>query len=192
MVMLHILVLWFFLILFLSLLSFYLRRQIRGEWCGLCVVLLLLLHSDVIWFYHGLNSAAAMLLIIIALLHTSLILALVFMVVWLVFLLKGLCRKLVLCALVSCWYTCFVYAQILFCMIFQVQKQQHKQTRDLSSSNRGRFWTRCFDVSKSKRKAWRPCCWVCVCCLVVWNLLIHSLRSSNFTWIFNLLKRLVF
>ena len=24
-------------------------------------------------------------------------------------------------------------------------------------------WTRCFDVSKSKRKAWRPCCWVCVC-----------------------------
>jgi len=59
------------------------------------------------------------------------------MVICLVFLLKGLCRKLVLCALVSCWYTCFVYAQILFCRTFQVQKQQHKQTRDLSSSNRG-------------------------------------------------------
>jgi len=52
-------------------------------------------------------------------------------------------------------------------------------------------WIRCFDVSKSKRKAWRPCCWVCVCCLVVWNLLIHSLRWSKFIWIFNLLKRWV-
>jgi len=93
----------------------------------------------VIWFYHGLNSAVAMLLFTIVLLHTSLILALVFMVIWLFFLLKGLCRKLVLCALVSCLYICFVHAQILFCRTFQVQKQQHKQTRDLSSSNRGRL-----------------------------------------------------
>jgi len=53
-------------------------------------------------------------------------------------------------------------------------------------------WTRYFDLSKSKRKAWRPCCWACVCCLVVWNLLIHSLRWSKFIWIFNLLKRCVF
>ena len=95
------------------------------------------------WFCEttGWNSAtgrAAMLLIIIVLLHTSLILALVFMVIWLIFLLKGLCRKLVLFALVSCWYTCFVYAQILFCRTFQVQ-EQNKQTRDLSSSNRGRL-----------------------------------------------------
>ena len=102
-------------------------------------VVVVLIHSGVIWFYHGLNSIAGMLLFTIVLLHTSLILALVFMAIWLVFLLKGLCRKLVFCALVSCWYTCFVYAQILFCRTFQVQKQQHKQTRDLSSSNRGRL-----------------------------------------------------
>jgi len=31
-----------------------------------------------------------------------------------------------------------------------------------------------------------------VCCLVVWNLLIHSLRWSKFIWIFNLLKIWVF
>jgi len=104
----------------------------------LCVVLVLL-HSGVIYIYHGLNFVVAMLLFIIVLLLTSLILELVFMVIGLVFLLKGLCRKLVLCALVSCWYTCFVYAQILFCRIYQVQNQQHKQTRDLSSSNRGRL-----------------------------------------------------
>ena len=90
----------------------------------LCV-LLLLLHYGVIWFYHGLNSAVAMLLIIIILLHTSLILAQVFMAILLVFLVKGLCRKLVLCALVSCWYTCFVYAQILFCTTFQVKKKKN-------------------------------------------------------------------
>jgi len=53
-------------------------------------------------------------------------------------------------------------------------------------------WTRFFDVSKSKRNSWRPCCWMCVCCLVVWNLLIHSLRWCKFIWIFNLLKRWVF
>jgi len=105
-------------ILFLSL-SFYLWRQIGENGVVLCVVMLLL-HSGVIWFYHGLNSIATMLLFTIVLLHTSLILALVFMAIWLVFLLKGLCRKLVLCALVSCWYTCFVYAQILFCRTFQV------------------------------------------------------------------------
>ena len=105
---------------------------------------MLLIHSVVIWFYHGLNFVAAMLLFTIVLLHTSLFLALVFMVIWLVFLLKSLCRKLVLCALVSCWYACFVYAQILLCRTFQVQKQQHKQTRDLSSSNRGRFLNKMF------------------------------------------------
>jgi len=43
----------------------------------LCVVLLLL-HSSVIWFYHGLNFATAMLLFTIVLLHTILCLALVF------------------------------------------------------------------------------------------------------------------
>jgi len=142
----------------------------------LCVVLLLL-HSGVIWFYHGLNFVVAMFLFTIVLLHTSLILVLVFMVIWLVFLLKGLCRKLVLCALVSCWYTCFVYAQILFCRTFQVQKQQHKQTRDLFSSNRGRLLNKML-CSKSKRKAWRPCCWVCVSssCLK----LVNSLLKMGF------------
>ena len=44
-------------------------------------VVLLLLHYGVIWFYHSLNSDAAMLLFTIVLLHTSLILALVFMVI---------------------------------------------------------------------------------------------------------------
>jgi len=44
-------------------------------------VVVLLIHSGVIWFYHGLNSAAAMLLFTIVLLHTSLILALVFIVI---------------------------------------------------------------------------------------------------------------
>ena len=29
------------------------------------------------------------------------------------------------------------------------------------------YWTRCFDVSKSKWIAWRPCCRLCVSC-VVW------------------------
>jgi len=155
--------------------------------------MLLVLHYGVIWFYHGLNSAATMLLFTIVLLHTSLILALVFMVIWLVFLLKSLCRKLVLCALVSCWYTSFVYAQILFCRTFQVQKNNNTNKPGICLHQiGGDCWTRCFDVSKSKRKAWRPCCWVCVCCLVVWNLLIHSLRWSKFIWIFNLLKRCVF
>jgi len=46
----------------------------------LCVVVLLL-HSGVIWFYHGLNFVVAMLLFPIVLLHTSLILALVFMAI---------------------------------------------------------------------------------------------------------------
>ena len=46
----------------------------------LCVVLLLL-HSGVIWFYHGLNFVVVMLLFTIVLLHTSLILVLVFMVI---------------------------------------------------------------------------------------------------------------
>ena len=153
MVLLHILVFWFFLILILSLLSFYLKRQIGG--CCYTMVLS--------GFYHGLNSVAAMLLFTIDLLHTSLILALVFMAIWMVFLLQGLCRKMVLCALVSCWYTCFVYAQILFCRTFQVQKQQHKQTRDLSSSNRGRllnkmFW--CLQIQEENLKTLLLC--VCV------------------------------
>jgi len=102
-------------------------------------VVMLLLHSGVIWFYHGLNCVVAMLLFTIVQLHTSLFLALVSMAIWLVFLLKGFCTELVLCALISCWYTCFVYAQILLCKTFQVQKQQHKQIRDLPSSNRGRL-----------------------------------------------------
>ena len=47
MVLLHILILWFFLILILSILSFYLRRQIGGEWCGFmcCIVV------DTLWRY---------------------------------------------------------------------------------------------------------------------------------------------
>ena len=68
------------IMLFVSLLSFYLRRQIGGEWCGFkcCGAAI---HSGVILFYHGLNSATAMLLFTIVLLHTSLFLALVFMVI---------------------------------------------------------------------------------------------------------------
>ena len=125
-----------------------------------------------------------MLLFTIVLLHTSLLLALVFMVIWLVFLLKGLCEKLVLCVLVSCLYTCFVYAQILFCRTFQVQKQQNKQTKDLSSSNRGRLLNKmiwCLQIQEESLKT--LLLGVCVCCLVVWNLLIHSLRWSKFIWI---------
>ena len=65
------------ILLFVSLLSFYLRRQIGENGVVLCVVMLLL-HYAVIWFYHGLNSVVAMLLFTIVLLRTSLILALVF------------------------------------------------------------------------------------------------------------------
>ena len=53
------------------------------------------------------------------------------------------------------WYTCFVYAQILFCRIFQVQKQQHKQTRDLSSSNRGKLLNKmlwCLQIQEESLK----------------------------------------
>ena len=131
----------------------------------LCVVLLLL-HYGVIWFYHGLNSVVAMLLFTIVLLHTSLILAMVFMVIWLFFMLKGLCRKLVLCALVSFWYTCFVYAKILFCRTFQVQNSNTNKPGICLHQIGRDCWTRCFDVSKSKRKAWRPCCGVCDKCLI--------------------------
>ena len=161
------------IMLFVSLLSFYLRRQIGGEWCGFkcCGAAI---HSGVILFYHGLNSATAMLLFTIVLLHTSLFLALVFMVIWLVFLLKGLCRKLVLCALVSCWYTCFVYAQILFCRNFQVQKQQHKQTRDLSSSNRGRLLNKmiwCLQIQEESLKTLLGVCVLSSCLKLVNSLL---------------------
>ena len=144
----------------------------------LCVVLLLL-HYGVIWFYHGLNSVVAMLLFTIVLLHTSLILALVFMVIWLVFLLKGLCRKLVLCALVSCWYTCFVYAQILFCRTFQVQKQQHKQTRDLSSSNRGRLLNKmlwCLQIQEESLKTLLLGVCVLSSCLKLVNSLLKMIQ----------------
>ena len=34
---------------------------------------------------------------------------------------------------------CLVCAYYLFCRIYQIQKGQHKQTRNLSSSNRGRL-----------------------------------------------------
>jgi len=61
MVLLHILVLWFFLILILSLLSFYLRRQIGGEWCGfMCCIVVATLWCYLVlsWFklccYHAL------------------------------------------------------------------------------------------------------------------------------------------
>ena len=39
-------------------------------------------------------------------------------------------------------------------------------------------WTRCFDVSKSKRKAWRPCCCVCVLssCLKLVNSLLKMIQ----------------
>ena len=164
--------------------SFYLWRQIGGNWCGfMCCIA-----AATLWFYHGLNFAIVMLLFTIVFLHTSLILVLVFMVIWMVFLLKGLCRKLVLCGLVSRWYTCFVYAQILFCRTFQVKKKQHKQTRDLSSSNRGRLLNKmlwCLQIQEESLKTLL----LGVFCLVVWNLLIHSLRWSKFIWIFNLLKR---
>ena len=68
----------------------------------------------------------------------------------------------------------------------------HKASFIITSNLSTMCWTRCFDISKSKWKAWRPCCWVWVCCLVVWNLLIHSLRWSKLNWIFKILKRWVF
>jgi len=60
--------------------------------------------------------------------------------VLLIFLLKSLWRKLVLMCLFKPQLSyCYVYAQILFWRIYQIQTLQHKQTRDLSSSNRGRL-----------------------------------------------------
>jgi len=53
-------------------------------------------------------------------------------------------------------------------------------------------WIRCFDVSKSVWKAWRLCCYVCVCCLVVFNMLIHSLKWSKLIWIFISFERNIF
>ena len=142
------------ILLFVSLLSFYLRRQIGGEWCGfMCCVAAATLWCYLVlsWFkfccrYALIHHSSAA--------HKSLF-GTVFMVIWLIFLLKDLCRKLVLCALVSCWYTCFVYAQILFRRTFQVQKQQHKQTRDLSSSNRGRLLNKmlwCLQIQEESLK----------------------------------------
>jgi len=49
-----------------------------GENGVVLYVVVLLLHSGVIWFYHGLNSVVAMLLFTIVFMHTSLIFALVF------------------------------------------------------------------------------------------------------------------
>ena len=142
-------------------------------------VVVLLLHYGVIWFYHGLNFVVAMLLFTIVLLHTSLILALVFMAIWLVFLLKGICRKLVLCAFVSYWYTCFVYAQIQFCRTFQVQKQQHKQTRDLSSSNRGRLLNKmlwCLQIQEESLKTLLLGACVLSSCLKLVNSLLEMIQ----------------
>ena len=140
---------------------------------------MLLLHYGFIWFYHGLNFVAAMLLFTIVLLHTNLTFGLVFMVIWMVFLLKGLCRKLVLCALVSCWYTCFVYAQILFCRTFQVKKQQHKQTRDLSSSNRGRLLNKmllCLQIQEESLKTLLLGVCVLSSCLKLVNSLLKMIQ----------------
>ena len=137
------------ILLFVSLLSFYLWRQIGGEWCGFmcCVVVATLwCYLFLSWFKFCCCHA----LFTIVLLHTIL-----FGTGFLVFFANGLCRKVVLCALVSCWYTCFVYAQILFCRTFQVQKQQHKQTRDLSSSNRGRLLNKmlwCLQIQEESLK----------------------------------------
>jgi len=53
------------ILLFVSLLSFYLRRQIEGEWCGfMCCIA-----AATLWCYlvfHGLNSVVAMLLFTIS------------------------------------------------------------------------------------------------------------------------------
>ena len=47
------------------------------------------------------------------------------------------------------FYYYLVHAQLLFCRCFQIQTRQHKQTRDLSSSNKWRLLKIGFDVSKS-------------------------------------------
>ena len=141
-------------IMFLPLLSFYLWRQIRGEWCGfMCCSA-----AATLWCYLDLSRfkfcCCHALIPHSSVAHKSHF-DTVFYGIWLVFLLKGLCRKLVLCALVSCWYTCCVYAQILFCRTFQVQKQQHKQTRDLSLSNRGRLLNKmlwCLQIQEENLK----------------------------------------
>jgi len=74
-------VFWFFLNLdFIP--SFILfEKTNKGENGVVLCVVLLLLHYGVIWFYHGLNSTVAMLIFTIVLLHTSLILALIFMAI---------------------------------------------------------------------------------------------------------------
>ena len=51
------------------------------------------------------------------------------------------------------YYCYLVHEQFLFCRCFQIQIEQHKQTRDLSSSNRGRLLNMGFDVSKFKKIA---------------------------------------
>jgi len=51
------------------------------------------------------------------------------------------------------YYCYLVHAQFIFCRCFQIQTEQHKQTRDLSSSNMGRLLNIGFDVSKSKKIA---------------------------------------
>jgi len=59
----------------------------------------------------------------------------------------------------------FVHAQLLFLQVLSNSKKQHKQTRDLSSSNRGRLLNIGFDVFKSKWIAWRLCYRLSVCVL---------------------------
>jgi len=192
MVLIHILVLWFFLILILSLLSFYLRRQIGGEWCGfMCCIAAATLWCYLVlsWFKfcccHALihHSFAA---------HKS---KFWYWFLWLFdwfFYLKAYAENWFYVPWCPTRILALYMYKFYFAGPFKLKNNNTNKPGICLHQIGGDCWTRCFDVSKFKRKAWRPCCWVCVCCLVVWNLLIHSLRWSKFIWIFNLLKRCVF
>jgi len=124
---------------FLSLFSFYLRREIGGEWCGfMCCVAAATLWCYLVLSWFKFYCCRALIH------HSSAAHKSIFWhwFLWFFdcfFCLKAYAENWFLCALVSCWSTCFVYAQILFCRIYQVQKQQNKQARDMSSLNKGRL-----------------------------------------------------
>ena len=92
----------------------------------------------------------------------------------------------------SCCYVWFIYAQILFCMIYQIQTLQHKQTRDLSLSNRRGLLKKEFWCLQILEECLKNVLLVFYVCLVVFELLIHYLRWSKVNWILIFWKNMSF
>jgi len=162
--------------MFLSLLPFYLWRQIGGEWSGfMCCIIVATLWCYLVLSRFKFCCCHALIH------HSSAAHNTMFGTGFLVFFANGSCKKLYLCVP---WYPggilAFYMQKFCFAEPFKFKNNNTNKPGICLHQLGGDCWTRCFDVSKSKRKAWRPCCWVCVCCLVVWNLLIHSLRWSKF------------